>query len=122
VASGNGAGKVAELDPNFVPSWLALGQTYVQTKRFTEGISELERAVSLSRGSPVYITSLAHAYGATGRRADTLRLIEDLKKLDGQRYVASFDLAIAWTGLDERKRARIPSKSLLRIGRHRCFL
>src|SRR5262245_21897480 len=94
-----------DLDPAFVPAHMALGQAYEQTTMFREAISELERAVGLSGGSPVYLASLAHAYGVTGRRSDTLRLIDDLKKLASRRYVASFDMAIAWLGLGDNERA-----------------
>jgi TolB-like protein/tetratricopeptide (TPR) repeat protein len=96
---------VVELDSNFVPARLALGQAYMRMKMFHEAITELERAVSMSGGSPVYVASLAHAYGVTGRRGDSLRLIDDLKELAGQRYVASFDMAIAWVGLGDHNRA-----------------
>ncbi|MEO7649173.1 MAG: winged helix-turn-helix domain-containing protein, partial [Bryobacteraceae bacterium] len=70
-----------ELDSNFVPARFALGQAYEQKKMFHEAIAELEKAVNLSGGSPVYIASLAHAYGVSGRRGDSLRLIDDLKEL-----------------------------------------
>jgi hypothetical protein len=72
---------------------------------FREAIAELERAVGLSGGSPVYVSSLAHAYGVTGRRKDTLRLIDGLKKLASRKYVASFDMSIAWLGLGDNERA-----------------
>src|SRR6266852_4090778 len=39
-----------------------------------EANAELERAVSLSGGSPVYVASLAHAHGLARRRADALKL------------------------------------------------
>jgi TolB-like protein/DNA-binding winged helix-turn-helix (wHTH) protein/tetratricopeptide (TPR) repeat protein len=96
---------VVELDPEFVPAHLALGQAYERTKMFREAIRELETAVRLSGGSPVYIASLAHAYGITGRRTDALRLIDDLNNLASRRYVASFDVAIAWLGLGDKERA-----------------
>jgi TolB-like protein/tetratricopeptide (TPR) repeat protein/DNA-binding winged helix-turn-helix (wHTH) protein len=96
---------VVELDPRFVPAHLALGQAYEQTKMFREAIGELERAVDLSGGSPVYVASLAHAYGVTGRRSDSLRLIDELKKQASRRYVASFDMAIAWLGRGDEERA-----------------
>jgi TolB-like protein/DNA-binding winged helix-turn-helix (wHTH) protein/tetratricopeptide (TPR) repeat protein len=96
---------VVEQDPNFVPAHLALGQAYEQTKMFPGAISELEKAVRLSGGSPLYVAALAHAYGVTGRRTDTLRLIDDLKKLATRRYVASFDMAVAWLGLRDNERA-----------------
>jgi tetratricopeptide (TPR) repeat protein len=95
----------AERDPEFVPAHLALGQAYEQRRIFREAISELERAVSLSGGSPVYVAALAHAYGATGRRSEPWTLKDDLNKLAGERYVAPFDLAIAWLGLGENERA-----------------
>jgi tetratricopeptide (TPR) repeat protein len=96
---------VVELDPNFVPARLALGQAYEQQKMSPEASGELESAVRLSGGSPVCIASLAHAYGVTGRTKDTLRLVGDLKKLAAQRYVSSFDMALAWLGLEDNDRA-----------------
>lgn len=96
---------VVELDPDFVPAHLALGQAYEQKKLFREAISELEGAVRLSGGSPVYMAALAHAYGISGRKGDTLRLIDDLTKLGSRKYVASFDMAIAWLGLGDKERA-----------------
>ena len=93
-----------ELDPGFVPARLALGQAYVQKQMFPEAIRELEKAVDLSGGSPVYLASLAHAYGVTGRKRDTARVIDQLQNLAGQRYVASFDMALAWLGLGDRER------------------
>ena len=95
---------VVEMDPGFVPVHLTLGQAYEQKGMFQEAIAELERGVSLS-GGPVYMASLAHAYGVAGRTRDTLRLIGDLKKLSGSRYVASFDMAIAYLGLGDKNRA-----------------
>lgn len=94
-----------ELDSNFVPARLALGQVYVQQGMSQEAIAELERAVSLSGGSPVYVASLAHAYGVTGRKADGGRLIKNLEKLATQRYVAAIDTAVAWLGLGDHDRA-----------------
>ncbi len=95
---------VAELDPNFVPAHLALGQAYEQKRMFPEAVWQLERAVDLSGGSPVYLASLAHAYGISGRTGDALRLVDDLKKLAKRRYVSSFDMAVAYLGLRDKDR------------------
>jgi Flp pilus assembly protein TadD len=83
---------------------LALGQAYVQRQMFPEAIRELEKAVDLSGGSPLYLASLAHAYGVTGRKRDTSRVIDQLQNLAGRRYVASYDLALAWLGLGDHDR------------------
>ena len=102
------------MDSSFVPARLALGQAYVQKKMFHEAINELERAVSLSSGSPIYIASLAHAYGVTGRRADSLRLIGDLKELASRRYVASFDMAARVTTIAPSPRWKKPWRNARR--------
>jgi Flp pilus assembly protein TadD len=72
---------------------------------FPEAIRELETAVDLSGGSPVYLASLAHAYGVTGRERDTSRVIDQLQSLAGRRYVGSYDMALAWLGLGDHDRA-----------------
>jgi hypothetical protein len=57
--------------------------------------------VSLSGGSPVYLASLAHAYGVAGRRSQAQKILSDLRKLSKQRYVSSYDLALASLGVGE---------------------
>ena len=109
-----------ELDPGFVPARLALGQAYVQKQMFPEAIRELEKAVDLSGGSPVYLASLAHAYGVTGRKRDTSRIIDQLENLAGRRYVASFDMALAWLGLGDHDRTLASLERSVEDGRRGC--
>jgi len=94
-----------EMDPGFVPVHLVLGHALEQKHMYQEAILELEKAVSLSGGSPVYIASLAHAYGLAGRRDQARKLFQDLRKLSKERYVSPYDLAIASLGVGERDRA-----------------
>ncbi len=93
---------VTELDPDFAPAHLALGQAYEQKRMFPEAIAEIQEAVDRSGGSPVYRASLAHAYGVSGRRNDALKLIYELKQLAGHRYVAPFDVAMAYLGIGDK--------------------
>ena len=90
-----------EMDPKFVPAHLVLGQAYEQTGMLQPAIAELETAVRLSGGSPVYVASLAHAYGIAGRRGDAEKLQRDLRLLSRQKFVSSYDLAIAGLGLGD---------------------
>ena len=94
-----------EMDPAFVPVHLVLGHALEQKHMYQEAILELEKAVSLSGGSPVYIASLAHVYGLAGRRDQARKLFQDLRKLLKERYVSPYDLAIASLGVGERDRA-----------------
>jgi tetratricopeptide (TPR) repeat protein len=94
-----------EMDPHFVPAHLVLGHAYEQKGMLQEAIAEIERAVSLSAGSPVYVASLAHACGLAGRRTQAVKLLGDLKKTAAQRFVSSYDLALAHLGIGENDRA-----------------
>jgi TolB-like protein/DNA-binding winged helix-turn-helix (wHTH) protein/Flp pilus assembly protein TadD len=94
-----------EMDPGFVPAHLVLGHALEQKHMYREAIAELERAVSLSGGSPIYIASLAHAYGVAGRRDQARKLFDDLWHLSKQRFVSSYDLALVSLGTGETDRA-----------------
>jgi Flp pilus assembly protein TadD len=82
-----------------------LGQALEQKHTYQEAIAELERAVSLSGGSPVYLASLAHAYGVAGRRSEAQKTLQNLRNLSKQRYVSCYDLALASLGMGERDQA-----------------
>lgn len=94
-----------EMDPGFVPVHLVLGEALEQKHMYREAIMELEKAVSLSGGSPVYMASLAHAYGVAGRRGQAKKLFDELGNLSQQRYVSSYDLALALLGMGETNKA-----------------
>ncbi len=94
----------AEMDPGFVPVHLVLGEALEQKHMYQDAIAELEKAVSLSGGSPVYMASLAHAYGVAGRPAKARKLFDHLRNLSKQRYVSSYDLALAALGIGETDR------------------
>jgi len=70
-----------------------------------EANAELERAVSLSGGSPVYVASLAHARAIAGRRMEALKLLEGLKKKSRYSFVSSYDLALVYLGLEDKDKA-----------------
>lgn len=87
-----------QMDPAFVPGHLVLGHALEQKGLYREAILEFEKAASLSGGSPVYLASLAHAYGAAGRRTEARKVLEALRNLQRQKYVSSYDLALAYLG------------------------
>jgi tetratricopeptide (TPR) repeat protein len=91
-----------EMDPSFVPAHLVLGQAYEQKGMLLEASAELERAVSLSGGSPVYVASLAHERGLAGRRTEAMKLLRDLKEMARGRFVSAYDLALANLGVGEK--------------------
>ncbi len=94
-----------QMDSKFVPVHLVLGHALEQKHMYPEAILEFEKAVNLSGGSPVYLASLAHAYGLTGRRSEAQKVLHELRSAAKHRYVSSYDLALAELGIGERDRA-----------------
>src|ERR1700722_1861035 len=94
-----------EMDPSFGPALLVLGQAYEQKGMLQEAIAEFERASALAGGGSMYAASLAHALGLAGRRAEALRVLEDLSKSARRGFVSSYDLAIARLGLGDKDKA-----------------
>ncbi len=88
-----------DMDPNFVPAHLVLGQAYEQSGMLGQAIAEFDKAVQMSGGGAVYVSSLAHAYALAGRRTEAEQRRRDLRRLSEQRFVSSYDLAVASVGL-----------------------
>ncbi len=70
-------------------------------ERAAEAIPFLERAIALSQGSPAAAGVLIRAYARSGRRADALRLLAELKERDAAGYVPSGAFVNAYLGLGD---------------------
>lgn len=51
-----------------------------QAEAFIESIKTLQEAVSLSDGSPVYISALGYTYAVSGNKKKAQQTIEDFKR------------------------------------------
>ena len=92
-----------DLDPNFAAAHLLLGENYVQTGLHKQGLAELQRAASLSGGSPLYLAQVAAAYAAAGRKAEAERIIAHLRKISRERYVSPYALAQVYASLNDKE-------------------
>jgi TolB-like protein/DNA-binding winged helix-turn-helix (wHTH) protein/Tfp pilus assembly protein PilF len=99
--------KTLEMDPTFVPAHLVLGQGYEQQSMSEKAIDELKKAVSLSGGSSLYVSSLAHAYAIAGRRSQAEMLLRQMSERAQHTYVPSFHIAIIYAGLGQKDQALV---------------
>jgi TolB-like protein/Flp pilus assembly protein TadD len=97
--------RVLDMDPTFLRAHWGLGLALVQKGRYDEAIAELRRAVELSGGGAGQLGSLGYAYGAAGRRAEALDIVEKLKARSRERYVPPATVAIVFSGLGEADQA-----------------
>lgn len=70
-----------------------------------DAVTVLKKAVSVSDRSPTNVGLLIHAYAKAGRRADALRLLEELKHRKQTGYVPAFAFVLAYLGLGEYDQA-----------------
>jgi hypothetical protein len=65
----------------------------------------LDKAASVTDRSPCVISTLVWAYAHTGRRADALRLLGELKKRQQRGYVPAGAFVNAYLGLGDNDQA-----------------
>ena len=77
--------RTVDLDPNYPVTYWILGLLLRKTGRYELAITEGEKGVKLSGGSPLMRAALAHTLGAAGRTKEALEMLDDLTKLAKQK-------------------------------------
>jgi len=107
-----------ELNPHFSPAYWTLGLIQEQRGDFDESAAAFQRALQLSPHSPTMQAALGRTFALSGRREEALRVVGELHKLAGKRYVSPFELAVCYFALD------LPDKGfewLAKAFQDRCF-
>ncbi len=97
--------RTVELDPNYPVTYWILGLLLRKTGCYELAITEGDKAAKLSDGSPLMRAALAHTLGTAGRSKEAFQILNDLKKLSKQKYVAPYFFAGIHIGLGENERA-----------------
>ena len=84
---------------------LALGFALNADNQATEAVQVLEKAFSLSKGSPAVAGVLIRAYAHAGRRGDALKLLAELKRRKASGYVPAAAFVNAYLGLGDNEQA-----------------
>jgi len=97
--------KTLDLDPNvaFVYTWL--GRACLQQSIYSRALEEFQKAAALSKGSPDKLADLGYLHALSGKRAEALKIIQDLDQLSGKRYVSPYDIAVVYAGLGDQAQA-----------------
>lgn len=96
--------KILELDPNAFPALRYRGLAYEQKGMYREAIGDFQKGVKLS-GSPLILALLGHAYAASGQKAAAQNVLNELRDLQGRRYVSPYTIAAIYAGLGEKDQA-----------------
>ena len=82
-----------------------LGLALIANNQPDEAITVLEKALSQNDRSPAIMGVLIRAYAHAGRRAEALRLLEELKRRQQKGYVTSAAFVNAYLGLGDNEQA-----------------
>jgi len=93
-----------DLDPNYWFDYCFLGRAYEQKGMLPEAIETFKRGLALEDNTELW-AGLGHAYAVSGKRADAQKVLDHLKELSVQRYVAPYNVAIIYAGLGEKEAA-----------------
>ena len=74
-------------------------------RRLPRAIPALEKVLAISDRSPAVLGVLTRAYAHAGRRADALRLVEELKQRKQRGYVPAGAFVNAYLGLGDNEEA-----------------
>ena len=97
--------RVLDVDPHFALAHATLGWVYMLQGKPGDGIAELQKAVSLSPDSTMYLSQLGEAFGMAGRTQEAREVLQRLDELRKQRYVSPYHMAYVYTGLGELDQA-----------------
>ena len=89
-------------------NWLAhyyLGVGYEGSGQTLEAIPEYQKAVEISQGDSDPTAALAHAYAATGRKAEARKILHDWLRQSKNSYVSPYMIATVYAGLGEKDKA-----------------
>jgi TolB-like protein/DNA-binding winged helix-turn-helix (wHTH) protein len=92
------------LDPNNWFQHYTLGVGYEGTGKLPEAISEYQKAIETSGGSQG-VVALAHAYSATGKKAEAEKILRDLERKLKATSASPYTMATIYAGLGENDKA-----------------
>jgi pentatricopeptide repeat protein len=93
------------IKPDNAFSLIFLGFPLIADNQPAQAIPVLEKAVSLSPGSPAATGILIRAYAHAGRRNDALRLLDELKRRRKAGYIPAAAFVNAYLGLGDNEQA-----------------
>ena len=96
---------VLAIEPDSASGLVDLGFSLIANNQPADAIPALEKALSLTGGSPAATGVLIRAYAHAGRRSDALHLLAQLNQRRKSGYVPAGAFVNAWLGLGDNQEA-----------------
>lgn len=95
---------VLEMEPGFGYAHGILALNYERLGMYKQAIAEVRKGLEVLREDPEMLSILGYLYAVTGKRREAKRMLNELMKLSGQKYVAPLFIAVLHTGLKETEK------------------
>jgi tetratricopeptide (TPR) repeat protein len=96
--------KTLEMDPGYYFAYVNLGQALEMKGARDSAIAEYQKARALN-DDPSVLGLLGHIYAVSGDKTEALKILDQLKELSKQRYVAAYSFALIYLGLGDKEEA-----------------
>jgi tetratricopeptide (TPR) repeat protein len=96
---------VLEMNKDFAPAHLWLGRTYQELRRYDDALAEFQQVEDRVREWPVSIAGRGFVAGVAGRTDEARKILAELKRLAGQKFVTPYGVALVYAGLNENDAA-----------------
>jgi len=96
--------KTLEMDPGFYIAHVALSQALDAKGARDAAIVEWQKARALN-DDPAVLGLLGRAYGLSGNKMEAEKILNQLKELSKQRYVAAYSFALVYLGQGDKEQA-----------------
>jgi serine/threonine protein kinase/Tfp pilus assembly protein PilF len=98
--------KAIAMDPNLEVARTGLGRAYIGKKMYSEALVEFQKTVTLAGGVATGPdTYLGYTFAVMGMKAEATAKLEILRARFGQGQASAYDLAVVYTGLNDREQA-----------------
>jgi TolB-like protein/Flp pilus assembly protein TadD len=96
--------KTLEMDPGYYYAYVTLGEALEMKGAPEPAVAEYQKARALN-DDPFVLGLLAHIYAASGNKTEALKILDQLKELSKERYVAAYSFALVYLGLGDKEQA-----------------
>jgi len=98
--------KAISMDPNLEFAYTSLGRAYLGKKLYGEALGAFQKTITLSGGTAIGPdTYIGYMDAVTGKRGEALKKLDSLQGRYERGAASAFDLAIIYTGLNEKDQA-----------------
>jgi len=96
--------KTLEMEPNFAEARFHLGLAFEGKGKYDEAVAELDRSVGLFQDRTM-IAWIGRVYAVAGKRAEAIKVLDEVKEMSKRQYVPPYLIAIIHAGLGDKERA-----------------